>query len=127
MIGVVGGIIKKDQKVLICRRNLKQPMPGFWEFPGGKIEFGETEKECLRRELKEELDIDSKVGTLISNYKYNYSEKSFNLFFYNISTFKGKIKKRVHDKIIWEKIENFKKYKFLPGDVPLINEFLKLK
>ena len=124
MINVVGGIIRKDHRFLICRRGPKEPMPGFWEFPGGKVECGETEKESLRRELKEELDIDSKIGSLISNYTYNYVDKSFNLFFYDIDSFKGKIKQRVHDKIIWEKIENFKKYEFLPGDIPLINKML---
>jgi 8-oxo-dGTP diphosphatase len=127
MVNVVGGIIRKEQKILICRRSTKEPMSGFWEFPGGKIEYGETKKEALKRELQEELEIASKVGSLISNYVFNYSEKSFNLFFYNISSFNGKIKKRVHDKIIWENKENFRNYKFLPGDIPFIDYLLKLK
>lgn len=122
MINVVCGIIKKSNKVLIGRRGSGESMPGFWEFPGGKIEKGETNKASLKRELMEELEIDAEVGSLISKYRYDYPDKSINLFFYNISNYSGKINIKVHDKIIWEKLENLKNYKFLPGDIPLINE-----
>jgi 8-oxo-dGTP diphosphatase len=125
MVIVVGGIIKNNEKLLICRRGKKEPMPGYWEFPGGKIEEGETQKDCLKRELLEELDIDVKVGNLVSNYKFKYPKITVNLFFYDISNFDGEIKKIVHDKIIWEKVENFAKYEFLPGNIPIINKLMK--
>ena len=61
MIKVVCGIIFKDQKIFICRRNPEASLGGYWEFPGGKIEEGEDHRESLKRELMEELLMDVEI------------------------------------------------------------------
>jgi 8-oxo-dGTP diphosphatase len=58
MIRVICGIIYKDHKILLTRRKKTKSLGGFWEFPGGKVEEGESDKDALERELKEELNIE---------------------------------------------------------------------
>ena len=82
MITVIAAIIKKDNKYLIGRRGPKEKSTGLWEFPGGKIEYGETHEECLKRELKEELNIDAEIGELYSEYVYKYPHIAYKLYFY---------------------------------------------
>ena len=119
-IKVTGAIIQRDNKFLIGRRGPSEKSPGLWEFPGGKIENGESPQECIKRELKEELNIDADIGELYSRYKYDYPHISYELFFFKVVRYSGEISISVHDKLRWEKLENFNKYKFLPGDGPVI-------
>ena len=119
-IKVTGAIIQKDNKFLIGRRGPNEKSPGLWEFPGGKIENGESPQECIKRELKEELNIDADIGELYSRYKYDYPHISYELFFFKVVRYSGEMSISVHDKLRWEKLENFNKYKFLPGDGPVI-------
>ena len=124
VIKVAGALLKHEDKYLICRRNLKGDMPGLWEFPGGKVEVGESPKECIRRELKEELDIDAKIGNIFTRYTFSYTHATYHLFFYDILSFQGIMKMNVHDNIKWETVNRFKHYDFLPGDIPLIKKIM---
>ena len=96
-----------------------------WEFPGGKLEDGESLQECIKRELKEELNIDADIGELYTNYTYEYPHVSYELYFYKVNSFKGTLAMSVHDKLEWEKLENFHKYEFLAGDTPVIEKIKK--
>ena len=69
MTTVTCAIIEKDSKTLIARRAADQKLAGKWEFPGGKIEQGETPEECLKRELEEEFGIQVEVGEFITSGK----------------------------------------------------------
>jgi len=124
IIKVTGALLRLEDKYLICKRDSKGSMPGLWEFPGGKLEVGESLDDCIKRELKEELDIDAKIGKLFTSYIYSYSHITYHLFFYEILSFEGVIKMNVHKKIIWETVDRFKYYDFLPGDIPLIKIML---
>lgn len=124
IIKVTGALLRLEDKYLICKRDSKGSMPGLWEFPGGKLEVGESLEDCIKRELKEELDIDAKIGKLFTSYIYSYSHITYHLFFYEILSFEGVIKMNVHKKIIWETVDRFKYYDFLPGDIPLIKVML---
>ena len=84
VIKVIAAIIYKKDKILIGRRSPIESLAGMWEFPGGKHEIGETHKECLQRELMEELGIDAEIGDLLTNYKYPYLENIYDLWFYNV-------------------------------------------
>lgn len=125
IIRVVGALLEVEGKFLICKRSLKGTMPGLWEFPGGKVEKGESKKECIKRELREELSVDAKIGSIFASYIYSYTDITYHLFFYSILSFKGIIKMNVHDSIKWEPTNRFKYYEFLPGDIPLIKIMLK--
>ena len=82
MIEVVAGIIYKNNKFLIAQRNLKKSQGGFWEFPGGKVEAGETCEEALKREIKEEFDADIEVKEYVGENIHHYPEKDIKLIFY---------------------------------------------
>ena len=69
---VTAAIIIRDGKVLLTRRKQGESLAGFWEFPGGKIEKGETPQECLERELKEELGLNTCAGDLLTECVYHY-------------------------------------------------------
>ena len=123
-IKVTGAIIENDDNFLIGRRAKNEKSSGMWEFPGGKLEEGESPKECIKRELKEELNIDAEIGELFFSYTYNYPHVSYELYFFKVNSFFGEPVKYVHDKLKWEKLKNFYKYEFLQGDGPLIDKLI---
>ena len=127
IIKVISGIIYKKDKVLICRRSPIESLAGMWEFPGGKHERGETHKECLQRELMEELEIEVEIGDLLTNYKYPYLENIYDLWFYSIERYTGDFKLNVHDKLKWIKPKDYIIYNFLPGDTPIFDMLIKNK
>ena len=110
MITVIAAIIKDGEKILIGRRAPYEKAPGMWELPGGKLEEGESHKDCLKRELKEELGIDSIIGELFTNYLYDYPQVSFDLWFYNVDEYSGDFEYNVHDKLEWIKPNQFDNY-----------------
>ena len=123
-IQVTGALIKKNDKYLIGRRGPNEKSPGLWEFPGGKIEKGETPIECIKRELKEELNINAEIGDLVTKYNYDYPNVSYLLYFFKVKSYIGEFKIIVHDKLEWVSLHDFHKYDFLQGDTPLINQML---
>ncbi|SVD35025.1 uncharacterized protein METZ01_LOCUS387879, partial [marine metagenome] len=83
IIRVTAAILEKNRKILIAKRKTGDELfAGLWEFPGGKVEKGETPKECMARELREELDIDVEVGELITSNKHKYPHGIFELLAY---------------------------------------------
>ena len=121
MISVSAGVIRKKNKILIGRRAPHERASGLWEFPGGKMEQGETPEECLKRELMEELGIKADIGTLFTKYEYKYPNVTYQLYFYFVDNFSGKLKYSAHDKLEWVSIDEFTKYDFLPGDQPVLD------
>jgi 8-oxo-dGTP diphosphatase len=121
MTEVVAGIIEQDGRILICRRRSDQAHALKWEFPGGKIESGETPQQALIRELNEELGIHSEPGTEITRYEFAYPGKQpILLIFLRVPAWTGQIEDRIFDTILWEARENLKDYDFLEGDGPFI-------
>ena len=82
MIAVVAALAERDGKLLIARRPDDRHMGGKWEFPGGKLEKGETPEAALRRELNEELGVDADIGPIRAAIPYSYPEKDVLLLFY---------------------------------------------
>ena len=122
MITVSAGIIEKDNKILIGRRSPHEKAPGLWEFPGGKLEDGESRQECLKRELEEELGIVAEIGPLFSEYIYKYPHVAYQLYFYIVRKFSGELQYNSHDMLEWVTADQFDDYDFLPGDQPLLEE-----
>src|SRR5579859_1708859 len=118
---VVAGILEKDGRVLICRRRADQPHPGKWEFPGGKIEPGETPEAALIRELREELGIEAAQPEEMTRYEFAYpGKKPILLIFLKAPSWTGEIENRIFDTIVWESPARFRQYDFLEGDAPFI-------
>ena len=124
-INVVAGIIINQNKILIGKRKDKDIGGGKWEFPGGKIEVGETNKEALERELHEELGISAKIGKELMNYEHMFKTTIYNISFMEIIEYEGEIRNNAHSKIKWVKFSNLLKYDFISGDDRFIQSFLK--
>src|SRR5277367_6922560 len=81
-IGVSAALIFRDGKLLITQRHADAHLGGLWEFPGGKLEAGETFEQCLVREIREELGVEISVGDLFEEISHTYPEKSVHLKFF---------------------------------------------
>jgi len=130
MIKEVGtGIIVRNGKIFIGQRPEGKPLAGLWEFPGGKLEAGETIEQCLKRELKEELDVESEVGEHIMDTVYHYKELNtefkLNVFFVHIPE-KAEIKLNVHQKGAWVTAAEMEDYAFPPADVAIIKKLKEI-
>lgn len=100
-IPVVTALIKKESKVLLGLRPEGNSLPGQWEFPGGKLEVGETPKEALRRELHEELGIDAEIGDIKLAYSHHFGDKGILLLFFEVNFWKGEPKNLHHTTLEW--------------------------
>lgn len=116
MIEVVAGIIYKEDKFLIAQRNLKKSQGGFWEFPGGKVEQGETYEEALKREIKEEFDADIEVKEYVGENIHHYPEKDIKLIFYKAELLSNTIKLLEHEDFRWITKEDKDKFEFSGAD-----------
>ena len=122
IIRVTAAIIELDDKILIAKRkSVDDIFGGLWEFPGGKIEDGETPEECMARELMEELEIKVEVGTLITSNKHRYPNGIYELLVYKVEHISGNFVLNDHDKIKWISIAEISKFDFPPANTPIIN------
>jgi 8-oxo-dGTP diphosphatase len=100
-VKVTAAVIERGGKLLIARRKPGKHMGGKWEFPGGKIEPGETPQESLARELTEELDVSAEVGELLCEVQYSGDGVELELFVYRVRITGGEPILREHDEIRW--------------------------
>jgi 8-oxo-dGTP diphosphatase len=120
-ITVVAGLLQRDGLLLICQRRRDAAFPLKWEFPGGKVEAGETPQDSLRRELREELDIDVQVGAELYRTRHDYAGvHTVQLLFYHIQAFQGHLRNRVFEQVCWEPPNRLSTFDFLDGDAELI-------
>ena len=120
---VVAALIVRENKILVCQRTRHQPMPLKWEFPGGKIEPGETAQAALIRELEEELGIVARIGPEIETIRHRYkSGASVELHFFLVEEFSGEIQNRIFRDVRWAEKEELPDYDFLEADVELVKE-----
>ena len=124
---VTAAIFKCEGRVLLMRRAADQPLAGEWEYPGGKFEDGEDGPTCLRRELSEELGIDAQIGDLITIAKHTTdSGKVIELHTYEVKSFTGEIRLRVHDDMHWVPISDLPSHPQLPAD-QIVSKTLQAK
>lgn len=123
LTNVVAGILTLNGRVLICRRRADQPHPLKWEFPGGKVEAGESPQQALTRELREELGIEAGPAAEITRYEFTYpGRNSILLIFFGVSAWTGRIENRIFESICWESATQLGDYDFLEGDEPFIRQ-----
>ena len=104
-IPVVAGLIKKDNKFLVGQRPEKGHMSGRWEFPGGKIESGESPEEALKRELQEELGFEAQIGSIQLAVTHSYAEVGVVLLLFEVLFWKGEPKAKHHTELRWVSME----------------------
>lgn len=100
-IPVVAGFLRKDGQILVGQRPENQTLPGQWEFPGGKIEIGESPEEALARELREELGIEADIGGLKLACTHSYGDVGIIIMFYEVLFWKGQPKAKHHMMLEW--------------------------
>ena len=100
-IPVSAGILKKDHRVLVGQRPENHTLAGLWEFPGGKIELGESPEEALARELNEELGIEATVGELKIACTHSYGDVGIIILFFEVLFWKGEPKTKHHMNLEW--------------------------
>ena len=113
---MVAAIIKKEDYYFIAQRNENKYMGLKWEFPGGKVETGETFEEALGREIKEELNIKINILKKIAKEKFNDSSINVVIHYYLCSMENDLIELLEHNQSAWVKKNEFYKYSFVPGD-----------
>ena len=116
MIPVVAAVIVREDEVLVTRRPRGGHMAGKWEFPGGKIEKGETPQAALRREILEELGCRVSVGRRLCRVNYRYPSKSVRLDFFRCRILAGEPRGVEGQRVRWVKRADLRKLDFPPAD-----------
>lgn len=119
---VTAAIILKDNSVLIAQRAPGDKLAGKWEFPGGKIEPRETPQECLKREIKEELDVDIEVLDFFAESIYTYNSGKIRLMAFWCKWVSGDFTLKVHSNFAWVNHNDLALYDFAPADIPLVEK-----
>jgi 8-oxo-dGTP diphosphatase len=121
---VTAAILSRGQKVLIARRPATDKLANKWEFPGGKVEDGETPEACLARELREELGIEARIGRFLGESCYHYEHGSIRLLAFQAYWDAGDFDPKVHDEIRWASLEELEHYDFAPADIPFVKKLI---
>lgn len=121
---VTAAILARDGKILIARRPATDRLADKWEFPGGKVEQGESPEACLARELNEELGIEVRIGSLLGETCYHYDHISIRLLAFQVYWCGGDLHPRVHDEIRWVSLSELDHYDFAPADIPFVEKLM---
>ena len=123
---VAAAVIHRGSEILIGQRLRGARHSLKWEFPGGKVETGETPKEALVRELREELAIESKIGEEIARYRHDYPNgSSVVLLFYSVTAYEGEPTARVFEQIQWVERRMLTQIDFLDGDLDFVQRLAR--
>jgi len=118
MIRVAGAAIFRKGNVLLAQRPPGDRLAGKWEFPGGKIEPGETDAEALRRELREELGIETEIGDPVSITRHENGGRPIELVVLRVTWRSGRLEPKEHSAVHWVSPENLLAYDLAPADLP---------
>ncbi|MEW6596756.1 MAG: 8-oxo-dGTP diphosphatase MutT [Pseudomonadota bacterium] len=121
LIVAAAALVDVDGRVLICQRPEGKQLAGLWEFPGGKLEAGETPEACLVRELEEELGIRAAQACLAPFVFASHTYEDFHLLMplYLLRRWEGFVERREHQALAWVKPSQFDDYPMPPADAPL--------
>jgi 8-oxo-dGTP diphosphatase len=121
MINVTAAVIENQEgKILITQRSKEDKLSLKWEFPGGKIEDGETAEECMKREIREELNLDIEVVGYLGSCVYKYDSVEICLIAYKARALTDDLRLNVHNAARWVTADELKYYDFAPADIKLL-------
>jgi mutator protein MutT len=121
-IDVVAGVIRHDGRFLITQRLADDTLGGYWEFPGGKVDPGEELRDALRRELREELGVETEIGAQIYHVVHPYPDRDVRLYFFDATIVSGEPQRLEVSDLVWITAEQFDNYQFPEADLPLLNQ-----
>ncbi|WP_010252849.1 (deoxy)nucleoside triphosphate pyrophosphohydrolase [Myroides injenensis] len=124
MLRVCCAIIQHEDKVLVAQRNEKGLLPMKWEFPGGKVEQGETDEECIVREIKEELDMIVTIEKRLSTVVHHYDTFSLTLIPFVCNSKTANYTRQEHNQVVWSTVKQLSDYDWAEADIPVYEEFL---
>jgi 8-oxo-dGTP diphosphatase len=124
VVSVVAGIIVRDNQVLIGRRKAGKSQAGRWEFPGGKLEIGESPEECLQRELMEELGISVSIHGHFITTQHQYPETTIELMVFFCTTQSEPKHFETHDCYAWVSTSDLRNYDWAPADLPAVQNLI---
>jgi mutator protein MutT len=124
MIQVCAAIIERGGLIMSARRKPGSHLAGYWEFPGGKIEPGESPEACLARELHEEFGITAHIGAYIGESVHDYGSKVIRLLAFRVTEFDGEFQLIDHDAIQWLPPDELTAVGWAPADIPLVEQYL---
>lgn len=125
-IQVTCGIILKNGKVLAAQRSEKMNLPLKWEFPGGKLQNGESEKDCLKREILEELNISIHILYKLHPVEHDYGNFQIELIPFVAAYAGGTLQLHEHRQAEWYTNNELLTLNWAPADIPILNEFLSM-
>lgn len=123
-IDVSASIIVQNNTVLLCKRKPGKSLGGYWEFPGGRIEEGESPQQCLEREIWEELGIEIVAGKTMMEHTHHYDFGIIHLIAIESKVLTGEIELSVHDEYQWVPISKLLTYKLAPADIPFAQHLM---
>jgi 8-oxo-dGTP diphosphatase len=115
-----------NNQILIAKRGKQDALYGKWEFPGGKLEDGETEKECLVRELKEEFGIDVIVGDYFASSLFVHKNQPYEMKMYVVKEYSGEFTLFEHAEIRFVGVKDLLQYDMPDPDKPIVNKLLEI-
>ncbi|BAU29577.1 8-oxo-dGTP diphosphatase [Aneurinibacillus soli] len=128
-VDVVGAVLVNENDEILCAlRSQAMSLPGMWEFPGGKIEAGESPQDALRREIKEELGIEITVGELIADVTHEYPAVIVRLLTYYARMINSEVVPIAaeHEKLEWLGRDELAKLEWAPADIPTVERIYRV-
>lgn len=126
-IDVVAAILEHEELILLAQRPESGDQAGLWEFPGGKVEAGETQPDALIRELREELGIEACPLAYVASHQREVSGRIVHLHAWYVPAYTGELTAHEHSALVWVTPEQAFDYALAPADIPLLEAFIALR
>ena len=124
---VTAALIRDEDKILIAQRGRRKRFGWKWEFPGGKVRPDETPEDCLRREIKEELNLEIRVEKHFCTTHHQYPDFNIELIAFWCSILGGKMKLVDHEQVLWVTVPEMNEYTFVEADLNVISALEKIR